>query len=106
MREVWKLGWVAEILREVASCRGGRFGGRMEISSDWAEDTLPQVLKAKKSWEWRKWAAMYILLSLLSLTGCAGSAGNIFSNDPTERGLSYVASAIVTAAIIRALCNK
>lgn len=45
------------------------------------------------------------LLPLL-LTGCAGATGNMSATDPTERGLSYVAAAIVTAAIIRALCNK
>jgi hypothetical protein len=43
---------------------------------------------------------------LLLLTGCAGATGNLSASDPTERGLSYVAAAIVTAAIIRALFNK
>ena len=43
---------------------------------------------------------------LLALSGCSGSTGNIAANDPTERGLSYIAAAIVTAAIIRAICNK
>lgn len=33
-------------------------------------------------------------------------ACNSESGDPTERGLSYVASAIVASAIIRALFNK
>ena len=35
------------------------------------------------------------------LSGCAGSLGRIDAQDPTERGLSYIASAIVTSAIIR-----
>lgn len=43
---------------------------------------------------------------VLLLSGCAGSLGNISATDPTERGLSYVAAAIVTAAIIRAFFNK
>ena len=36
----------------------------------------------------------------LLMTGCAGATGNVAATDPTERGLSYVAAAIVTAAII------
>ena len=43
---------------------------------------------------------------LLLLTGCAGSLGKINATDPTERGLSYVAAAIVTGAVIRAVFNK
>lgn len=43
---------------------------------------------------------------LLLLSGCAGATGNVSATDPTERGLSYVAAAIVTAAVIRALFNK
>lgn len=43
---------------------------------------------------------------LLMLVGCAGATGNVSATDPTERGLSYVAAAIVTAAIIRAFFNK
>lgn len=42
----------------------------------------------------------------LMLTGCAGSLGRVDATDPTERGLSYVAAAIVTAAVIRAFFNK
>lgn len=45
-------------------------------------------------------------LLVLSVSACAGSTGNIAASDPTERGLSYVAAAIVTGAIIRALFNK
>lgn len=40
------------------------------------------------------------------LTGCAGATGNINATDTTERGLSYVALAIITSAIIKAVCNK
>ena len=40
------------------------------------------------------------------LTGCSGATGNISATDPTERGLSYLAAAIVTAAIIRAIFNR
>ena len=48
----------------------------------------------------------YALWFPLVLSGCAGSLGSINATDPTERGLSYVAAAIVTAAILRALFNK
>jgi len=44
-----------------------------------------------------------ILIFLLTL-GC--TAGNIGSSDPTERGLSYIAGAILTAAVMRAIFNK
>lgn len=37
--------------------------------------------------------------------GVAADSG-IHSNDPTERGLSYVAAAIIVAAVIRAVANK
>jgi len=40
------------------------------------------------------------------LSGCDGATGNVEASDPTERGLSYVATAIVTGAVIRALFNK
>lgn len=49
---------------------------------------------------------MRALFLLLPLAGCSGALGNINAIDPTERGLSYVACAIVTAAIIRAFFNK
>ena len=49
-------------------------------------------------------AALILLCVLLS--GCAGALGHMDANDPTERGLSYVAAAIVTGAIIRAFFNK
>ena len=48
----------------------------------------------------------YILLLATGLAGCAGATGNVSASDPTERGLSYVAAAIVTAAVIRAFFNK
>ncbi len=51
-------------------------------------------------------ARCYAAIAASLLSGCSGSLGNIESNDPTERGLSYVACAIVTAAIIRAFFNK
>lgn len=47
-----------------------------------------------------------VLLATTFLGGCAGATGNMYATDPTERGLSYVAAAIVTAAVIRALFNK
>lgn len=45
-------------------------------------------------------------IAALLLTGCQGATGNISATDPTERGLSYIAAAIVTAAVIRAFFNK
>jgi len=44
--------------------------------------------------------------TLFALSGCSGATGNITATDPTERGLSYLAAAIVTAAVIKAICNK
>jgi len=51
---------------------------------------------------------MKVLLfsAMVLLTGCANSLGRPTATDPTERGLSYVAAAIVTAAVLRALFNK
>jgi hypothetical protein len=45
-------------------------------------------------------------VGLLAMCGCAGATGNMSASDPTERGLSYVAAAIVTSAVIRAFFNK
>lgn len=49
-----------------------------------------------------------VVTMALVLTGCSGATGaaGLKSSDPTERGLSYVAAAIVTGAVIRAICNK
>ena len=38
---------------------------------------------------------------IVLLGGCSGALGNTGAADPTERGLSYVAAAIITAALIR-----
>ncbi|MFA7100694.1 MAG: hypothetical protein WC196_02885 [Bacilli bacterium] len=60
------------------------------------------VRKAKNYW------LFLFLTALLFITGCAGATGvqGLNSTDATERGLSYVAAAIVTSAVIRAFCNK
>ncbi len=42
----------------------------------------------------------------LCLTGCVGACGAPGAADPTERGLGYIAAAIVVGAILRALLNK
>lgn len=47
-----------------------------------------------------------IFAAVLSVTACGGALGNRRATDPTERGLSYVAAAIVTGAVIRAIFNK
>lgn len=46
------------------------------------------------------------MLAITLLSGCVGAVGNTSSTDPTERGLSYVACAIVLAAVLRALFNR
>jgi hypothetical protein len=43
---------------------------------------------------------------IVLLAGCSGAIGNVAATDPTERGLSYIAAAIVTGAVIRALFNR
>ena len=49
---------------------------------------------------------MKIIITLcLLMVSCAGATGDISASDPTERGLSYVAAAIITAAVIRAFFN-
>jgi hypothetical protein len=48
--------------------------------------------------------SLIFLLSIIALSGCA--VGNTQSSDPTERGLSFVAGAIIVSAIIRAIFNK
>lgn len=48
----------------------------------------------------------WIPILVIFISGCSGATGNISATDPTERGLSYIAAAIVTAAILRALFNK
>jgi hypothetical protein len=49
---------------------------------------------------------IYYAFIFLMIISCAGATGQINAADPTERGLSYVAASIVTAAVIRAIFNK
>jgi hypothetical protein len=51
-------------------------------------------------------SAALILLCCAVITGCSGATGNISAGDPVERGCSYIAAAIVTSAVLRALFNK
>jgi len=56
-----------------------------------------------------KLAAIMLALSVLLLSGCSvydSAKTGCESNDPVERGLSAVALAIFSSAIIRALFNK
>jgi hypothetical protein len=39
-------------------------------------------------------------IALAMLTVCAGAYGNPMAADPTERGLSYIAAAIVTHGLL------
>ena len=50
--------------------------------------------------------AIVLIGVYLFLTGCAGALGQVDATDPTERGLSYIAAAIVTSAVLRAIFNK
>ena len=44
---------------------------------------------------------MILSMPLLALlVGCTGATGNITASDPIERGLSYIAAAIVTHGVI------
>lgn len=45
-------------------------------------------------------------IGLLLISGCAGALGNMQATDSTERGLSYVAAAIVTHGVLAAIFNK
>jgi len=49
---------------------------------------------------------MKVLLLFVLLAGCDGATGDPTAKDPTERGLSYLAAAIVTSAVLRAIFNK
>ena len=48
----------------------------------------------------------YLFLLMVFMSGCVGATGNASASDPTERGLSYVAAAIVTGAVLRSIFNK
>jgi hypothetical protein len=52
---------------------------------------------------WKFFLLTMAVLVIVSLYGCTGATGDITASDPMERGLSYIAAAIVTAAVIRAL---
>lgn len=75
----------------------------------WSEDEAK--LKNKELWKeqttrLRKYVAVLAMLAaMLCVQGCK-SSGNVNASDPVERGLSYVACAIVTSAVIRALFNR
>lgn len=49
---------------------------------------------------------LLLVLPFVAFMSAGCSFGNEAASDPTERGLSYVAGAIVTAAVIRALFNQ
>ena len=48
----------------------------------------------------KKLFSVLIIILLFGLIGCAGSTGAISSPDPIERGLSYIACAIVTHGVL------
>jgi len=43
---------------------------------------------------------LYLLILSVLLSGCDGALGNVTATDPAERGLSYIAAAIITHALI------
>jgi len=45
-------------------------------------------------------------VGLFMVWGCAGALGHPAATDPTERGLGYIAAAIVTHGILGAIFNK
>ena len=47
----------------------------------------------KQTWTWA-------VLACVWLSGCRGATGNVTAEDPMERGLSYIAAAIVTHAVL------
>jgi hypothetical protein len=49
---------------------------------------------------------LLLAICAIAFCSCDGATGKPKAQDPVERGLSYVAAAIVTAAIIRAIFNK
>jgi hypothetical protein len=49
---------------------------------------------------------IWLVPMLLPLVGCVGATGNIQSADPLERGLSYLAAAIVTHGVLQAMFRK
>ena len=48
----------------------------------------------------------YLIFGCLLLSGCAGALGDITSPNHIEKGLSYVACAIVTHGVLQAIFNK
>ena len=51
-------------------------------------------------------SALTLLFAGFLLSGCSGATGDVSAKDPVERGLSYVAAAIVTNAVLRGFFNK
>jgi hypothetical protein len=49
---------------------------------------------------------IYFILSWLLLIGCSGATGNVTSTNPIERGLSYIAAAIVTHGVLQIFFRK
>lgn len=55
--------------------------------------------------KYKKLVAFLIVVIFATIISCEGALGNITANSPIERGLSYIAVAIVTHGIIQAICN-
>lgn len=62
----------------------------------------------------RNWTALFTVCLIWGLVGCAEIERDIevkqqaimAIQDPTERGLAYIAASIIIAAIIRGIFNK
>jgi len=47
-----------------------------------------------------------LVIAIVIFAGCTGALGDVTASDPVERGLSYIAAAIVTHGILLAIFNK
>jgi hypothetical protein len=68
-------------------------------------DHIGDINEMVKEAPMKTFALVAMILCAL-VTGCAGATGNIGAENPIERGLSYIAAAIVTGAILRAIFNE
>lgn len=49
---------------------------------------------------------IFCYISAVFLSGCAGALGEVNATNPVERGLSYVAVAIVTHGVLQIFFRK
>ena len=44
---------------------------------------------------------LIVLITPFIIVGCSGATGNVSADSPIERGLSYIAAAIVTHGVLQ-----